>query len=407
MTAVTIASTLTIPVQGTEVYTVTSAHGTNWRATFTASPATAQQQIGGTGRTYGPLATSQILGPFNAPGTLVIENLSSSAALNVTMTGGYVMPATLYQSAVPVMIAQSSQVQASGLMVPGALTATVTVGLSATSGAGVTVTLGTALLTGTSADNGKQITVYDAASSVWRSALITAFSSTTVATCTLVGTWSSTSIAATSVAVGNPLPTNYAGTWVYLPASAVSGGIAGFYWATATSTATANGVLQVTTTYQSAMGVPYIPSGPFVNAVGSGSNFTQSTSYITLVSATVLGGSLGANGRLYEEAWWSASSGGVSKGVILQYGGVALVSGSFGANFTTLGLRQFGVLTNRGTQNANTYNSSVAWGGVGAPFTNSNIDTSVNQQVIAQAQLTQATDFVVLEAFTTQVFPGV
>ena len=312
------------------------------------------------------------------------------------------------QSAVPVMIAQSSQVQAGGLMVPGPITAAVTVTLSATSGAGVVLTLNTALLAGTSSDNGKQITVYDAANSVWRSALITTFSTTLIATVTLLGTWSSTSIAATTVSLGNPLPTNYTGgIWAYLPSGAVSGSAAGFYWGTATSTATANGILQVTTAYQATMGTPSIPTG-FSNAVGSGSNFTQTTSAVTLASVTVPGGSMGANGALRIKAVdVIPNTSGVKTGSSF-FGGI-LIS-SWGLTTGNLIISEMRQITNRGVQNAqmNGYGDGVSGLGSGT-FTPSlvytAVDSSVTQNLTRTGQLAVATDFIVLEGYTVEVLP--
>ena len=308
------------------------------------------------------------------------------------------------QSAVPVMLTQNSQVQSSGLMVPGPITSGVIVTLSATSGAGVLMTLNTALFAGTSTDNGKQVTVYDAANSVWRSALITAFSTTLIATVTLLGTWSSASIAATTVALGNPLPANYTGVWSYLPAGAVSGGAVGFYWCTATSTATASGILQVTTAYQAAIGTPAIPS-VFSNAVGSGANFTQTTSIVGLGSISVAGSSMGANGgiRAHSKHRSSATAGG--KQYVHYFGGSAVNS------FSCTTQNHLGLDTK--IWNCGVQNNFVYEGGMSATFSAQmtlggyqSVDTTQSQPFNIAAILSAATDFCILEGYTIEVLPA-
>lgn len=326
--------------------------------------------------------------------------------------GSYIPPGG--QSAVPVMIAQSGWIASGGL--PGALLPGVesapTITFSATSGAGVTVTFGSATLTGTSADVGKQITFWDLGSSVFRSALITAFSSTTACTATLASTVSSTSLASTYTAVGSPLPTNYTGgIWVYLPAGAVSGGAAGFYWATATSTATANGILQVTTAYQATMGTPSIPSG-FSNAVGSGSNFTQTTSSIVMASTLLPGGAMGNNGALRTNFHFQTIGlPGNGRSFYLDF--VGSPNHLWTDNNDPLVGQLIGqvIVQNRGTQqfqkpSIQGYQTPGIGRLSGPAIGSSAVDTSQNQTVALSGQLSVATDFIVLEGFTVEVLPG-
>ena len=332
--------------------------------------------------------------------------ISPAGAMYVCGPSGSGMPYILAQSAVPVMIAQSSLVVPAGQIPPGAGSST-SVTLSGTSGS-VTVTLGSAVLAGTSADNGKQITFWDSVSSVWRSILITAFSSTTSCTGTLSSTAGGVGPHNTSnnCFVGNPLPTNYtSGIWVYLPAGAVSGGAAGFYWCMAYANTTANGILQVTTTYLASMGVPAIPSGPFVNAVGSGSNFTQTTSQITLASVTVPGGAMGANGSLRSKTSLRGCPTAGSKGLVNQFGATTVNT----ATETTQGSYSLETrVWNQGVQNAQAYEGDFfyIYGSQMNVSGYSGIDASQTQAYTVLGNVAVATDFIVLAALTVEVLPG-
>lgn len=345
------------------------------------------------------------------PTATYLTDSSGNIRLNGPNNALLPIPYIAGQSAVPVMLAQSGFVYGpggfQGFLIPGQGTYSVTVGLSATSGSGVTVTLGTALLTGTSADNGKQLTVYDSVNATFRSILITAFNSTTVCTGTLASTFSSTSIAATLVLVGNSLPANCAGVWVYLPAGAAfSGAAAGFYWAYATSTATANGILQVTTTYQATMGTPSIPTGALTNAVGSGVNFTQTTSSgVQLASLSLPGGSMGANGslRISNDNRFPSTTN--LNSTFLSFGGITFDAET---NPGTVVLKALTTIRNRGVENVqiggtNGYGAYVGQFGLALEIAGT-VDTSQTKTIAFYGQLlTSPTDFIVLEGYTVEV----
>lgn len=114
MPSLAVSSTASVPIQGNEVITVSSQFGTIFRVTFT--PLDSQTPIFGGGRSYGPQAQNVALGPFGRPGTLVIENQTSTqgAALTFTQSGGYTQPYVLAQSAVPVILPSSGSSNATG-----------------------------------------------------------------------------------------------------------------------------------------------------------------------------------------------------------------------------------------------------------------------------------------------------
>jgi hypothetical protein len=308
----------------------------------------------------------------------------------------------LEQSAVPVMIAQSCFINGGGA-IPSGLSTGQTTSLSATSGS-VTMTFGGAILAGNSTDVGKQITFIDG--TTFRSALITAFGTTTTCTATLASTASGVGPFATGTFIGNPLPTNYTGgIWVYLPAGAVSGGLAGFYWCAATQTATANGILQVTTTFTATMGVPYIPRGPVVNAVGSGSNFTGVTTQQTLASAVVPGGAMGANGALRSTAQVSVPNTANTKTFRQRLGSGDVAGWSVGG--PSAFIRDQRTVTNRGAQNIQSiyYDGIYGFGSLTGAATQITVDTSVSQNYTLGGNIVNSTDFCILENFTLEILP--
>jgi hypothetical protein len=380
----------------------------------------------------GPLkpiqASGTSVGPFDIPTTV---NLTASSAVTYQLdndsnpyslsavtdstgktvgivdgSGNSIAPIILAQSAVPVMIAQSGAILlgAGAGLVPGVVSST-SVTLSATSGS-VTVTLGAAVLAGNASDVGKQITFYDNASATWRSALITASSSTTVCTATLASTVSGVGphTGSNNFAFGTPLPTNYTGgIWVYLPAGAVVGGSAGFFWCTASFTATANGILQVTTAYQSSMGVPQIPTG-FSNAVGSGTNFTGVTTQQTLASVVVPGGSMGNNGKIrYEEILSMPATSG-NKTAFNIFGGQTLFGAGISSNTKA---RFLETVANRGVSTSQVaYNNSASFGIAlsGSPVSTT-VNTAIDNPLVFAGVTGTSSDFFVLEGFTLELLP--
>jgi hypothetical protein len=343
------------------------------------------------------------------PNAMLVTD-STGKTVGIADSGGNsIAPIILAQSAVPVMIAQSGLVNIVGLLPPGVYSAT-SVALSATSGS-VTITLGAAILAGTAADVGKQLTFIDTGTGFYRSALITASGTSTSCTATLSSTASGLGPFTNSTFIGNPLPTNYTGgIWVCLPAGAVSGGAAGFYWCVGTQLASGNGILQVTTAYQATMGVPAIPTG-FSNAVGSGGNFVGSTSTQTLASVVVPGGAMGANGGLRLGCVWAFPANGNQKTGRAALQAAPPVLQMF-ANTATANYAEFPsiVLRNRGSQSLQTYTQqfyaspAVGYTGSGG-IQSSSIDTSVNQPFSLSGQTTTATDYIILEGFTVELLP--
>lgn len=204
--------------------------------------------------------------------------------------------AIIAQSGIPMMLPCSGNFANNGVFVLGNTPASsATASFSALSGSGVTMTMSAASLAGTSADNGKVLTIND--SGTYKYATITAFSSTTVATVTLTGTLSGTGPFANSViwlTGGNvQFPTTYSDIYVYFPANAISAGSsAGWYYCQMQSTTKGIAYNNVYTS-----GALTIPGSPTAFATTGPGNYTGATSANT-IAATVTANSMGVNGSV-------------------------------------------------------------------------------------------------------------
>lgn len=207
-----------------------------------------------------------------------------------------------------------------------------------------------------------------------------------------------------TITLGTALPTTYSGAWVRLPAGAVSGGAAGLYWATFSSTTV--GAVKSLFADPAQPFTPYVSSGVLVAAVGSGAGYTQTTNAnITLVNLTVPGGVMGPNGQLVDTREFSYNTAVGTKSISVNFGG----SGVMGSNRTTAGGHdQFtSRIKNRGLQNSNSaYSASEASTSAVVPYANFNINTAVDQSYVLTGNIDTATNYVVIESFLLQVLPS-
>ncbi len=322
-----------------------------------------------------------------------------------TLAGPLIMPTVVAASGVPVMIAQSGMVTAAGILVPGASTPAATVTLSATSGAGVTITLGAAVLLGTAADVGTQITYMDG--TTFRSALITAFGTTTTCTATLLGTATGLGPFATNTWLGDPLPIAYVGVWVYLPAGATVSGLAGFYWSNnSLSGATCSSLLNISTQYLGAMALPAVGSGS-VTAVGAATNFVGVTTEITVATMSVTGGVMGSNGALHFENLMSTSAAAPSAVTTsLKLGTLVMTTNALLPAVTATG-RFNQVIRNRGSSAVQITHSPASAPGVASalPVVLGAVPTSSTQTMLFTMQLAAPGTYAVQESFVLTLLP--
>jgi len=153
---------------------------------------------------------------------------------------------------------------------------------------------------------------------------------------------------------------------MYLPAGAITGELAGFYWAKSIATSTTN--FQFTTAYVAAITVPVpIPVNP-PNAVGSAGAYTQTTSSVTLLSTPLPAGLLGVNGSITCMFAFAYTNSGATKNVSYKLGGVPLFTRG---RTTTIGEYLMTVWQTRGDnakllELTNLSAGGTPWGGASA-----------------------------------------
>lgn len=208
------------------------------------------------------------------------------------------------QWGVPVFLPPSGFFANNGVYVIGQAPASAgTLSVSATSGS-VTATFSAATLLGTASDVGRVITILD---TTYKYCTITAQSSSTVATCTVSGgslsgtgpfannaVWISGAIAGTA-SYSSLLSYVPANAYAYFPINVISAATAaGVYYMQCVSTT-------VCTIYNNVLstGTPAVIGSPTAFSTTGTGAFTQTTgSYLTAVSITLTGGTMGPNGSL-------------------------------------------------------------------------------------------------------------
>jgi hypothetical protein len=210
-----------------------------------------------------------------------------------------------------------------------------------------------------------------------------------------------------TITLGTALLTIYANAWIYLPAGAVVGGLAGLYLCQFSSTT----VGQVFTNYFAAANagpqfVPTVIGNPLL-AVGSNSAYTQTTgSNVNLASVLIPGGTMGINGSLRISSANSCNNTGGNKIASLYMpSGTAVWTQTM---TSTTYYEELINMCNRGVQNsqittkgANAGPGAVAW----ASSQLTAINTAVDNLLIFTGQLAVATDALVLEMFSVEVLP--
>jgi len=186
----------------------------------------------------------------------------------------------------------------------------------------------------------------------------------------------------------------YSSIWLYFPAGAVyTNSPAGSYYCVMTSTT-------VGTVYNNVLsGVPYIPA--VLNRIVSASvgAYTAPTTAINFFSYTLPGGIMGANGQLVTYAEVTVPNNANTKIGTISIGGTQILSISLTTTITSNGIKY---LTNRGVSNAQISRASTAnnIGNSAVALAQTSIATDVNQTVLFQGQLANASDFVVFEQFS-------
>lgn len=203
-----------------------------------------------------------------------------------------------------------------------------------------------------------------------------------------------------TITAGTALALTYTKAWIYLPAGAVSGGLAGWYYCVFSSTT----VGQVYTAYQAApMLRPYVPD-TLTAAVGSNSSYTQSTGAdIVLGSVEIPANTIGAQGAVDVHFFTSFYSSANDKITKLKFGGSDVVTNTA---TTTAGLTARKRIQNRATGVQAIQAAFETGAGVATTASLLAIDTTADVVVAVTGQLETATEYIVLESFCVEVLPG-
>lgn len=188
------------------------------------------------------------------------------------------------------------------------------------------------------------------------------------------------------------LPTTYSmGAWVYLPAGAVVGGSAGFYWVVFSSTTAGsvktNYINPATTEF-----LPYIPTGTITTAVGSNSAYTTPTGVdIALVNITLPANSVSPGSLLKTFTRVTCNNDANDKIIKHLLGSTSVTSQTF---TTSTGGTLYGSIFARS-------NAKQVLGGFGdsavAATTYGTVDTTAASKIVITGQLEAATSYLVLE----------
>lgn len=200
-----------------------------------------------------------------------------------------------------------------------------------------------------------------------------------------------------TVTLGTALQLTYPQAWLYLPASAVVGGAAGWYYAIMSSTT----VGQVYTAYQATMTQPLaLDPTKLTAAVGSNSAYTGVTTAVQMAAAVVPAGIMGTQGAVRMTGYWAHNStAGAKVGGILFGGSTVLTS----SQTTTLGINLQKTVHNRAADKQiirvavdNQIAQSVA-------PTLLSIDTTADVTASLTGSIAVATDTMVLESFLIEL----
>lgn len=183
------------------------------------------------------------------------------------------------------------------------------------------------------------------------------------------------------------------GAWVYLPADAIVGGLAGLYWTIFSSTTAGivktNYVNPATTEF-----VPYVPTGTLVTAVGSNSAYVTPTAVdVPLVNITLPANSVSIGSNIKTFCRVTCPSAADDKIVKHLLGATAVGSQTF---TTSTG----GTLTTAIFSRSSAKQVLGTYGDSGiAATTFGTVNTAAASKIVIAGQLAAVTGYLVIEAF--------
>lgn len=202
------------------------------------------------------------------------------------------------------------------------------------------------------------------------------------------------------ITVGTALPAVYANAWIWLPADAIVGGLAGLYYATFSSTT----VGAVKTNYNAGTAdfLPFVPAVA-VAAVGSAAEYTQLTGADKILIAIPLAANtITANTRLRGRATYSYNSTAGAKLGRQKLGSATLGSWS---GTTSVLCHQESTVAARGVASKQVVtNQNVAAAAIAATTTYETQTTTGALIYAVTGQVAVATDYIVVESFCLEQF---
>lgn len=190
------------------------------------------------------------------------------------------------------------------------------------------------------------------------------------------------------------LPDTYAlGAWVYLPAGAIVGGAAGFYWTIFSSTTA--GIVKTNYVDPSATEfLPYVPTGTLTTAVGSNSGYvTPTASDVALINITLPANTVSVGSALKAFCRVTCPSAADAKTVKHLLGTTTIGSQAF---TTSTG----GTLTTATFSRTDAKQIMGTFGDTGVSATTfGTVNTAAESKFVITGRLAATTGYIVLEAF--------
>lgn len=201
-----------------------------------------------------------------------------------------------------------------------------------------------------------------------------------------------------TITLGTALQLIYPQCWLYLPAGAVVGGLAGWYYAIMSSTT----VGVVYTNFQATMSQPLAlgAAATLTVAVGSNSAYTGVTTEVTMASAVIPAGLLGTVGAVIAEGNWAHNSSAGAKVAKIAFGGSTVLSVS---DTTTLGIDIRKKIQNRAAASQVIRVAVDTGAAQSVAPTLLSIDTAAEVTVALTGSIAVATDTMVLENFLIEL----
>lgn len=198
---------------------------------------------------------------------------------------------------------------------------------------------------------------------------------------------SSGSVAAATgvITLTTALDAVYSQAYMYFPAGAFTGSVAGYYYVTMSST-----TVGVMTTSRYTGGVPTVPSAPVTVTTGVGA-YVQDTGVTVAQTIVIPAGSMGLNSRIYSESSGSCPNSAGAKSFSVIFGGSNLGAA---ATTTSVAVIMQNRIANMGAANKQSYiNNNIITAGANVGVTA--IDTTADVNFSIGMQIVTATDFLI------------